>query len=182
MNSIKHISPLTLSLITTHICTSSCPNCCFNCSPTPLNKNKMTCDEMKKYIIQSLNAYPSIKMVIFTGGECTLLKDDLLDAIQFASMHNLTTRIVTNAHWAKTDESAINVINALIESGLTEINFSTGDEHIKFVPLEQVIRAIKLCAKHPSFTNVVVNIENNPGNKTCKKIYHIVQSYINLTR
>lgn len=92
------------------------------------------------------------------------MEDDLLDAIQFASMYKLATRIVTNGYWAKTDDSAKEIIDGLVESGLTEINFSTGDEHSQFVPLERIIRAVKLCAENPAFSNVVINIEDAPGN------------------
>ena len=169
MSRIKRITPSTLSFITTHRCTSSCPNCCFNCSPAPLNRKEMTRCEMREYISQSIQAFPNIGMVIFTGGECTLLKEDLLDAIQFASKHGLATRVVTNGHWAKTDESTDEMINKLVAAGLTEINFSTGDEHVQYVPLDRIIRAVKKCAENTAFASVVINIEGAIGNRINKK-------------
>ena len=51
---------------------------------------------------------PSIKVVVFTGGECTLLKDDLISAICFCTNLGLKTRIVSNGHWGKSLETAQN--------------------------------------------------------------------------
>ena len=108
-------------------------------------------------------------MVIFTGGECTLLKEDLLDAIEYASSLGLATRVVTNGYWARTEESAKDVIEKFVTAGLTEINFSAGDEHAQFVPLERIVRAVKICVQTPSFSNVVINIEDAPGNRINKR-------------
>lgn len=108
-------------------------------------------------------------MVIFTGGECTLLKEDLFEAINYASSLGLATRVVTNGYWAKTDESAKEMVERLVSAGLTEINFSAGDEHAKFVPLDRIVHAVKTCAENPSFSNVVINIEDAPGNQINKQ-------------
>lgn len=65
------ILPKILTLITTYRCTASCHNCCFGCSP---NYGKMmSIEEIKKYISVCKEVFPSIRIVVFTGGECTLL-------------------------------------------------------------------------------------------------------------
>ena len=54
----------------------------------------------------------------------------------------MPTRIVTNAHWALSLTTARQKVQELIDNGLSEINYSTGDEHIRFIPMEKVIYAI----------------------------------------
>lgn len=162
MPSVTKISPKTLTLITTYRCTSACPNCCFNCSPKPIRDHIMTLSEMKNYIDRSIQAFPSIQMVIFTGGECTLLGQNLLDAIQYARKLNLYTRIVTNGHWAKNQSETQNIVNKFVQAGLNEINFSAGDEHSKFVEINRLSMAIAIAAKQTTFRGVVVNIEQTP--------------------
>lgn len=171
MNEIKILEPTSLSFITTHKCTSACPNCCFNCSPTPLNKRMMSFDEMKNYISQVKANFPQIKIIVFTGGECTLLKEDLFRAIEYASQEGFATRIVTNGFWAKNEQSANDMLNSLANAGLTEINFSTGDEHSRFVSLETLSRAVILSAKRPEFSSVCINIEESEGHIINKKYF-----------
>lgn len=160
MTKIPHIPQEILTLITTYLCTSSCPNCCFSCSPHPLKPRKMALDEMTHYIQQAKEGFPELKVVVFTGGECTLLGKDLLDAIRYAKSLGLMTRIVTNGHWAHSEESASHYVSDLEEAGLDEINFSYGDEHARFVSMETLSNALGACVKSKTIRNVVVSIEH----------------------
>lgn len=63
------INPQILTLITTYKCTAACENCCFNCSPQ--YSRLMSISEIKEYISTCKATFPSIKVVVFTGGECT---------------------------------------------------------------------------------------------------------------
>src|SRR5687767_9894064 len=65
--------------------------------------------------------------VVFTGGEATLRWDDLLEAIRHARGLRLPTRLVTNAYWATGAEETTRRVRELVDAGLLEINFSTGD-------------------------------------------------------
>ena len=76
-------TPTTLSVITTYKCSSTCPNCCFQCSPK--RHEFLSKDDIIKYIHKSITEFPSIKVLVLTGGECTLLKNDLLEIISFAT-------------------------------------------------------------------------------------------------
>lgn len=133
------LPPKVVTLLTTFKCTAKCENCCFQCSP--LSKKKMTLRDMKEWVVKSLNAYPSIRMVVFSGGECTLLGEDLFDIIFFVSSCKVATRIVTNAWWATTYDAAYDYVAKLKKNGLKEINFSTGDEHQQWVSFENVRNA-----------------------------------------
>lgn len=129
----------TLSIITTYHCTAACEHCCFHC--TPGRNESIPSDNILKYIRQA-KEIETMKLVVFTGGECFTLGDNLLRAIQTATDLGLATRCVTNGYWAKADSSAQRWLQRLKEVGLTEINFSTGDHHAKYVPLDTVLRGI----------------------------------------
>lgn len=164
--------PITISLITTFKCTASCVNCCFHCTPKALRM--MSFSEICKYIDECLSVYSSIKVLVFTGGECTLLGDDLFKSIRYATNKGLLTRIVTNGWWAKNPVCTTTFLNKLKQSGLKEINFSTGDEHQEWVSFDNVrnasLEAIKLglgCAinveTHDDSTFSIENVLKNDG-------------------
>lgn len=137
--SLPMLPPKVVTLLTTFKCTAQCHNCCFQCSP--LSKKKMMLLEMQNWIVKCLDAFPSIEMVVFSGGECTLLGNSLFDIIRFVSSREVSTRIVTNAWWAKTYDTAYNYVAKLKRNGLKEINFSTGDDHQQWIPFEYVRNA-----------------------------------------
>ena len=128
----------TLCLMPTYACPAQCDNC--GTVSSPYDRNNISLATMFSAIEQAKKL--DFRNVVFTGGEPTLRWDDLLAAIRFASELDLPTRVVTNAYWATDAEAAKARVRALINSGLKEINFSTGDEHVRFVPLDHVANAI----------------------------------------
>lgn len=81
----------------------------------------------------------------------------------FSKSHNLTVRVVTNGFWATSLKKAISILKTLSSAGLDEINFSTGDEHQKFVPLSNIINGIKIALLLSLQT--VINVETRPNSK-----------------
>lgn len=154
--------PSTLTLITTHMCTSACMGCCYECSPK--QSKKMSFSQMKEYVDDVRINVPSIKTIVFTGGECTLLNDDLFDIIQYSSKLGFITRVITNGYWAKNMQSAYKFIERFIESGLNEINFSTGDNHQQFVEFNSILNAIELLVK-TNISSIVVSVESGLEHK-----------------
>ncbi len=78
------IKPSTISFVTTFQCTAACKNCCFGCSPKM--KKRLSLDEMKTYIDMAIMYYSeSLKVLVLTGGECFLLKDDLIAIIKYGA-------------------------------------------------------------------------------------------------
>lgn len=127
-----------LSVMPTYRCTAECENC--GTMSSPREKARLTLSDMLRAIDEAANE--GYRLVVFTGGEATLVGADLNQAIEYAVSRGLGTRVVSNAHWANSDRSAQKKIRNLAAVGLNEINFSTGDQHIRFVPLENIIRAI----------------------------------------
>ena len=138
------IRPHTLSLITTHQCTAACDNCCFSCSPRVTAAIPV---ERLFSLIDEARDVDSIRVVVFTGGECFLLGSQLDALIKHAHTHGFTTRCVTNGYWGTSSQAANARANRLLSSGLSEINFSCGDHHAAFVPFERVLTAAEACLK-----------------------------------
>ena len=160
------INPTVLTFITTYTCTSACKSCCFQCSPK--RKEKLTVDEMKRYIDTSVEAYNSLKVMVLTGGEAFIYGKKLEGIVRHAASKGLMTRIVSNGFWAKNYDTAYKKIESLIKAGLTEINFSTGDDHLEFVPIE-TIKNGALASLRQGLT-VVINVESGSNRKFDSKL------------
>ncbi len=136
--SITIIPPKTISLLTTYKCTAACKNCCFGCNPKI--REQLSVDEMKFYIDKSLSAYKStLKVLVLTGGECLILGNKIYEIIKYGQENGLLVRIVTNGYWAKSYSIAYRKLKKLINAGLYEINFSTGDDHLEWVPYDNIV-------------------------------------------
>jgi MoaA/NifB/PqqE/SkfB family radical SAM enzyme len=129
--------PKTLSIMPTFTCPASCNNC--GTYSNPKDRNFINVESIIKSIEQAKEL--NFSNVVFTGGESTLRWNDLKIGIKYARELGLPTRIVTNAHWAKNEKISNLKIQELIEVGLNEINYSTGDEHVNFIPVENIINA-----------------------------------------
>lgn len=132
-----------LSIMPTWRCNAACRNCGTLSSPHA--NAKLTPEKMLSAIEQAADL--GYGVVAFTGGEPTLEMSTLLKGIQRSSERGMITRVVTNAHWAITDPDSLEVLHRLHGAGLNEINFSTGDQHVRFVPIENVLRAIRASAE-----------------------------------
>ena len=138
-SNISDLLPSTLTILPTYQCSAACRNCCFGSNPSI--KHRLSLEEMIDYIEQAADI-PSIRMICFSGGEVFLLGDDLVELIKKCSDHGLMTRIVTNGYWALSNELATKKLSPLIAAGLNELNFSTGDEHVQWVPLKRVLQGM----------------------------------------
>lgn len=127
--------PRVLSIMPTWQCNAACSDC--GTESTPHVRTKLSTNQ----IIEAIEAAAGegFSLVVFTGGEVTLAPLELRAGLKRAKRLGLATRIVTNGWWAKSIELAAVQIGALVDDGLDEINFSTGDEHAKFVPFERVV-------------------------------------------
>ena len=148
-------TPHVLSVITTHQCTAACEHCCFSCSPTvqkaiPIPRLYSLMDEVAEI--------PTIKLVVFTGGECFLLGRDLDNLIGKCTQNRILTRCVTNGYWATSPRVAQRRAAELQAVGLKEINFSTGLFHARYVPVDRIVWGAHACAS--AGLNVVINIES----------------------
>jgi len=131
-----------LCVMLTFQCTAECEHC--GTASSPREHTRLPLDQALSAIDQA--AALGYTGVVFTGGESTLAPENLRIAIRRAHSHNLSVRLVTNAHWA-TQARAETQLFEWIFDGLTQLNISTGDRHAGFVPLELPIRAARTAAR-----------------------------------
>ena len=143
-----------LSVMLTYACPAACKDCGTVSSPN--DKNHVDLPTVLSAIDQAAGL--QFANVVFTGGEATLRWDDLLASIRHAAGKGLKTRLVTNAHWATSPEESLKYVRLLIDAGLDELNFSTGDEHIRFIPLEHVAYATAAALTQPISVSVMIEL------------------------
>lgn len=148
------IKPTIMTVITTYQCTAACKDCCFEC--TPAITAKLSEQEIISAIRAAIQEYPDIQLVVFSGGECFMLKDALFNAIEFATSLGRRTRCVTNAYWAKNFSNAEKTAIRLKQAGITEINISTGLDHQQWVPEAAIINAVQALQHTGIYTLVAV--------------------------
>lgn len=159
------ISPRMMTVITTYQCTAACQECCFECSPKLTSR--LSLSDITNSVEQAMTLYPDLEIVIFTGGECFTLKDDLFDAIAFCSRRGLKTRCVTNGYWAKRMSVAQAYAERLLAAGIGEINISTGKDHQQWVEEQTVINAAIALTEQKIVT--LVTLEKDTEDSNCFK-------------
>ncbi|WP_349368678.1 radical SAM protein [Salinarimonas sp.] len=141
-----------VTMLTTNTCTAACAHCCMKSSPD--RRGALTAEVMRS-VVARLHEAGDLSTVIFAGGEPTMLKGALEEAIRFAAELGLNTRVVTNASWATTEERAFARLSRLRAAGLAELNISADDFHLPDVPFERVENAWR-AAKRLDFRAVVI--------------------------
>ncbi len=141
-----------LTFITTNNCTAACTHCIMCCSPG--QKYSLSFEKMRSAIDQA-NEREKLHLVVFTGGEPTLLGEELYQTMRYCRDLGIITRMVTNGWWAKTPEKAKEFVEMLRENGLSEINISVDDYHAPYVPFECIKNAWQAC-KGAGFLSVVL--------------------------
>lgn len=136
--------PHTATIITTYKCNAACKECCFECNPGL--SSRLSLIDMTRFIDEAHQRFKGLRLVVFSGGECFLLGDDLFKAIAHASALGLLTRCVSNGYWGKNPAQAAATAGKLRKAGISEMNFSTGKDHVEWVPLTSVIGAAKALA------------------------------------
>jgi pyruvate-formate lyase-activating enzyme len=147
----------TLSIMPTFTCPAACKSCGTVSSPRDSTNLDLAT------IIEAIRQAKELGFanVVFTGGEATLRWEDLLQSIAYAHSLELPTRIVTNAHWAISLDKAVKCLDELIKHGLDEINYSTGDEHSRFIPVDNVMNAVVAAARRHFRVHVMVELREH---------------------
>lgn len=155
------VEPEVLTILGTYKCTAACENCCFGSNPY-LTK-RLDLAEISSFIREGAR-FTECKLVVFSGGECFLLGDDLVAAIELASSLGLRTRCVTNGYWAKRLSHGRARLQVLKDAGLGELNISTGDYHQRWVAQDAVVNAACLSVElELDETVIVVELQKERG-------------------
>lgn len=153
------VEPQTLTVLCTYQCTAACKQCCFESSPKV--RGRLSKQVILDRISEAKAEFPSLKLVVFSGGEATLLKNDLFEAIAHATSLGLLTRIVSNASWGKTTQTARKMAASLRSAGLSELNISTGKDHQEWVPAESAINATRAALEQGIPTLMTVEADDS---------------------
>ncbi len=129
-----------LALVYTLKCNARCRHCGFNCSPTA--NSKIDIKKAEGYIRKAADI-DEVKRIVFTGGEPLLYHEEICRLIAYTTKLGMTSRIVTNAFWAKSKAVAKDIVKELTDSGLTNINFSADMFHQEYVNCKNVENAIE---------------------------------------
>jgi len=144
--------PHTMTLLTTDTCTARCSHCSVYSSPD--RKDKLTSEQMIA-AIDKVHSLGKLSTVVFAGGEPTLLKHHLLDAIAHVHSLNLNTRLVTNCSWATSNAKAKQKLVEFREAGLWELNISLDDFHSPYIPIQSALYAWHE-SKNLGFVSVII--------------------------
>lgn len=119
--------PDTLVFMYSYKCNFECDHCSIGSSP---REHVLLEWEYVEKAIREAYWIPSIKVVVFTGGEPTLFPEHLKRGIKLATEMGFVTRLVTNAWWASTYERAKKFLEELVSLGLRELNISFDRFHL----------------------------------------------------
>lgn len=145
-----------LSILLTYRCTAACTDC--GTFSGPLERTHVDLEAALSAISQARDA--GFEAVVFTGGEPMMRRRELLICLDAAREAGLVSRIVTNGYWAKNERVAAARIAELVDHGLAEINVSTGDEHVRFVNVDLVARAVGAAARAGLVVAIMVEIHS----------------------
>jgi hypothetical protein len=159
---LERFKDRTLVLFPTYACNAACRDCGTYSSPA--DRHVAEPHWLHKAIDEAVGL--GFKLVVLSGGEATLRWASCLELIRHATDVGLPTRLVTNGHWATDPEKAKLAATELCEAGLKEVNLSTGDEHVRFVPLETMVTAINALVS--SGLDTLVMLELRGENKVTK--------------
>jgi MoaA/NifB/PqqE/SkfB family radical SAM enzyme len=100
----------TLSLQVTYQCNIECKHCGPYCSP--LERDWMSEEEIKDLVLQA--SALGARLVAFTGGEPSLLKEKLVRLLRFIKTETKISyaRIVTNGKWATSAQRAREILES----------------------------------------------------------------------
>ncbi len=161
-----------LTFEVTNECNVRCAHCLMDCvteggARLSLSQIMRTVDEVVGE--EGMNLF-----VVLSGGEPTLLGDDLLEILASLSVRGIPTRMVSNASWASSPDEAARVIKRLREAGLTELNLSMDDFHAVWVPVQNVLNAWR--ASHGvGFGSVAIAVAEGPKSRvTCESVKELL--------
>lgn len=119
---------------------------CEHCVATEESDSRKMDHERAQAIIVEM-AQAGVGGISFSAGEPFLFFKEIAELIKLCSQLGIYTRIVTNSFWAKTAESAEQLLLQLKENGLCQLRLSYSRWHQKSISRNNVLQAAKSCQK-----------------------------------
>jgi Radical SAM superfamily len=129
------------SLLMTYCCTIACEHCCFGCSPRK-PQVVVEVDDAVRYLGE---LHKLDRMVHIAGGEAFMFYERLRDILRAAHDAGVAPHFVeTNCSWCTSDDETRERLEGLKACGVLWLFVSTDVNHLRFVPLENVLRGITI--------------------------------------
>ena len=157
------VSPRSITILPTYRCSAACDQCCFESNPRL--RHRLDLQTILCRIDEAVTSFPELELVVFSGGEVFLLKEDLFTAIEHAHARGMSVRCVTNAFWGKRPGHAQEIAERLVDVGCSEVNISTGRDHQQWVPFEAIENACEALINAGMTT--LVTIESDAADSSC---------------
>jgi len=111
-----------IHFLLTYKCTYECEHCFVWGSPW--QRGTMTLSQVREVIDQAVDL-GTMKTIYLEGGEPTLLYPVMLRCAQYALSKGLRFGIVTNCHWAESEEDAEAWLSPLKDMGISDLSLSS---------------------------------------------------------
>lgn len=146
----QELPPFKALVRVTTACDIACSHCYVNASRFKGERFEM--GELKGVIDQLIGS--GARKIIFTGGQPTLIGDDLFEAIRYAKDRSreagreVSVQITTNAGFGPTPEVADRWVKRFKDAGLDQIRLSCDKWHRAFYPKRMEANIIKAARKN----------------------------------
>lgn len=164
------IKPADLTFGVTNQCTAACPNCSGSFNQNPEQLHFLTAQQMCARIDEAFALGWTLPHgICFTGGEALIRKSDILIAAKYARSKGIDSiSIMSNGSWAKHPVQAGQTARELKNAGVTEVYFSTGVDHQKFVDEQTILNSIKACQEVGIYCEL--DVESEVDDSTIKRL------------
>ncbi len=129
-----------LKIHLTYSCTAACDHCRFNCSG---KVGSVIDPSFVMNCVSTLKELNGLQLVVLMGGEPGLYPEMTQSLTSDISKLGINVRIETNASWASDDEAATRFLEPLYRCKAS-VMFSLDSWHEPYVPMERVLRAMRI--------------------------------------
>ncbi|MCR5724424.1 MAG: radical SAM protein [Treponema sp.] len=140
-----------LAIAITDKCSAACSMCCFSCSPSGTQHLET---DLIKSVIDEMAETKTMRSIGWTGGEAFLYYDQIKECTIYAKSKGFRLTINTNGYWGKDEKRAREMIKELKQIGIEVVSFSADRYHQKFVPIEDLRTALRVCNEEKMLTDI----------------------------
>ncbi len=98
-----------------------------------------------------------VEQIGITGGESLLYLKEMLEIISFSNNKGLTTKLISNGFWGSSLQRAKEMLLLLENAGLKNLNISTDEFHLKFIPNKSIMNIFD-AARSISSINFILRV------------------------
>jgi len=147
-----------LEIVVTSRCNIKCRHCIYDCQPSSTKKFSKP---VLKNLIRQAAKLPSLRSIIFTGGEAFLEYENLVDSIALCGELEIESSVTTNGYWAMNPDVTKQKLKKLKDLNILYV--STDSFHQEFIPVDRIRNIIKACNELGIKCVVRISYLNDPA-------------------